>query len=67
MKAQLSFNDEETEVLRMSINGPEAHYALDAIKEQCRQWIKYSELSEEEEKRLDQIRDMVQDFKYQDI
>jgi len=64
MRAQLSFNDEEVEILRQSINGPEAQYTLDAIKEQCRNWIKYSELSEEEEKRLDQIRDMVQDFKY---
>jgi len=65
MKAQLTFNDEETEVLRMSINGPEACFALDAIEEQCRQWIKHHELSEEEIKRLDIIREMVQDSKYQ--
>ena len=62
MKATLSYDEEETEVLRMSINGPEAYFAIQAIKEQCRQFIKYHELSEEEEKRLDQIREMCYGF-----
>lgn len=62
MKATLSYDEEETDVLRMSINGPEAHFAIHAIKEQCRRFIKYDELSDEEEKRLDQIRDMCYGF-----
>ena len=62
MKATLSFDEEETAILRQSINGPEAHYSLHAINEQCRQFIKYQELSEEEVKRLDQIREMTYGF-----
>ena len=66
MKTTLIFGDDELDQARMSANGVEAHYALDAIDEQCRQWIKYQELTDEEEKRLDLVRGMVQDFRYQD-
>ena len=62
MKATLSYDEEETDVLRMSINGPEAHFTIDAIREQCRQFIKYHDLSEEEEKRMEQIRDLCYGF-----
>ena len=66
MKTTLIFGDDELDQARMSANGVEAHYALDAIDEQCRQWIKHQELTDEEEKRLDLVRGMVQDFRYQD-
>ena len=62
MKAQLTFNDEETEILRMSLNGAEAHYALLAIDNMCRNWIKHYDLSEEEEKRLEEIREQCMEF-----
>ena len=62
MKATLSFDEEETEVLRMSIGGPEAYFAIRAIKEQIRQFIKHYDLSEEEKKRLDQIHDLAYGF-----
>jgi hypothetical protein len=62
MKAQLTFNDEETEILRMSLNGAEAHYALLAIDGMCRNWVKHYDLSEEEEKRLEEIRDQCREF-----
>ena len=62
MKGTLEFSEEETEVLRMSINGPEAHFAIRAIKEQCRQFIKYDELTEKEVNRLDQIGDLCHGF-----
>ena len=66
MKTILHFGDDELDQARMASNGVEAHYALDAVDEQCRQWIKHQELTEVEEKRLDTIRAMIQDFKYQE-
>jgi hypothetical protein len=62
MKAQLTFNDEETEILRMSLSGPEANYAILAIDNMCRNWIKHYDLSEEEIKRLEEIRDQCREF-----
>lgn len=62
MKTILQFDDEELDVARMAFNGAEAHFAIQAIKEQCRLFIKYDELSEEEEKRLEQIREMCYGF-----
>ena len=62
MKAQLTFNDEETEILRMSLDGPEANNALLAIDGMCRNWVKYQDLTEEEVKRLEEIRDQCREF-----
>ena len=63
MKAQLTFNDEETEILRMSLNGPESHFALLAIDNMCRNWIKHYDLSDKEYKRLEEIREQCREFK----
>jgi hypothetical protein len=62
MKAQLTFNDEETEILRMSLNGAEAHFAISAIDNMCRNWIKHYDLSEEEDRRLEEIREQCREF-----
>lgn len=62
MKTVLSFNDDELELANMAFNGAEAHSAIHAIDEQCRQWVKHYEITEKEEERLAQIREMCQGF-----
>ena len=64
MKATLTFDEEETNILRMSINGPEAHYTIGAIDQQCRDWVKHSDLSDGEVARLELIRDMASDIRF---
>ena len=58
MKTTLSFNDEELDQARMAFNGSEAHWALEAIDSHCRNLIKHTELTENECKILDIIREM---------
>jgi hypothetical protein len=60
MKTTLQFNDDEIELATMAFNGAEAYYALSAIDETCRQRVKHQDISEEEEKFLDTIRQMTQ-------
>jgi hypothetical protein len=60
MKTTLQFNDDEIELATMAFNGAEAYYALSAIDETIRQRVKHQDISEEEHKFLDTIRQMTQ-------
>jgi uncharacterized protein YcbK (DUF882 family) len=62
MKTTLEFNEEEEDRAKMAINGDSAHYALQEIDQLCRNWTKHQDLTEEEVKRLDMLRDLCQDF-----
>ena len=62
MKLTLEFNEEEEDRAKMAINGDSAHYALQEIDQLCRNWTKHQDLTEEEVKRLDTLRELCQDF-----
>ena len=63
MKLTLEFNEEEEDRAKMAINGDSAHYALQEIDQLCRNWTKHYDLTEEEVKRLDTLRELCQDFR----
>jgi len=63
MKLTLEFNEEEEDRAKMAINGDSAHYALQEIDQLCRNWTKHQDLTEEEVKRLDTLRELCQDFR----
>jgi len=63
MKITLQFTEEEEERARMAIDGDSAHYALQSIDEMCRSWTKHYDLTEEEIKRLDSIREQCDGFR----
>jgi hypothetical protein len=58
MKTTLEFNDEELDLARMAFNGAEAHWALEAIDNQCRNWEKHGYKHVTKDKMLDIIREM---------
>ena len=63
MKTTLEFNEEEEDRAKMAINGDSAHFALHEIDQLCRNWTKHYDLTEEEVKRLDTLRELCQDFR----
>ena len=63
MKTTLEFTEEEEDRAKMAMNGDSAHYALQEIDNLCRNWTKHYDLTEEEVKRLDTIRELCFDFR----
>ena len=62
MKTTLTFESDELDQADMAFKGAEAHYALLAIDNMCRNWVKHYDLSEEEIKRLEEIREQCREF-----
>jgi len=63
MKVTMEFTEEEEDRAKMAINGDSAHYALQEIDNLCRNWTKHYDLTEEEVKRLDRLREECQAFR----
>ncbi len=58
METTLKFNDDELELANMAFNGAEAHWALKAIDDWCRNLEKHGYKHITKDKILDIIRDM---------
>lgn len=59
MITTMTFGEEDKTELRLAMNGSQYYCALIDIKDFIRSQIKYTELTEKEEKLLEQVRELI--------